>query len=218
MAIFDVVTKILGVFLSENSRNWLDYKFVRPPLEISSNYLDRFGRIGSIGFQATEFVDAITITNLSGMPVRIRRIEVDKKLLKKIDSRVVLGTFLFRDNKKLIESMMLNIPGLKNWMKETSAEEEVFKPYTAMLGEISVYKKCGPHISEHGTGSITLKPNDHIDLYFGVTCLTDVGKTIIPIRINVYPISDYKNPKISYKIDFYKGMTFEVRKGELYAR
>ncbi len=225
MAISDVVISSiatgivgfsLGIVLHENLKNWFYYKFVRSPLEISSNHFDTSGRIGGMWTWNTAFMDTLTITNVSDTPIRVRRIGIDKKILKNTGSRVVLASFLFRDYNKLIKSMGLNTTGLKEWMKETSVQDELVNPYTAKLGEISTYKQFGPHIAGADTGSITINPNEQANLYLGVLCLTDLDKFIIPVDVTVYPVSDYKNPKIPYKITFYKGMTFEPRNGHLY--
>jgi hypothetical protein len=199
MAISDVVISSLvtgivgfglGIFLNQNLSDWLYYKIVRPPLELSSRWIDTTGHpLNEFMRVGNEFNDIISITNVSNAPITIRRMEAD---LQEADGKEWMRgqflIFLFKNSDSFARSMKMNKPGLE---RNSKSHDTGLSPSTRWTGFPKILDIESP---------IILKPHDSIKIYLGIIGISKQGPA--KVRVFVYPVYDYKKTELYYNLIF----------------
>jgi len=184
-----IVGFFLGILFHEDTKNWLYYRFLKSPLKLSSQQADNLGPLYHGPMNVGDmFIEEINIMNVSRIPIWIERMEVIMKFLNWKGSKIRRMTFWFQDYGRLLDAM----------------EQARLNPFGGIEDlksvEYPTEQRVGTNFVGQNTVPMLLKPNEHKKLYFGMLGLVK-GKSIESM-VTIYPICEYKKPKLSYNLIF----------------
>ena len=173
--IFGFAGYLISLFFHQNLKSWLYFRYMKSPLELSSSLFDAVGyeyRFMKVG---KKFTDTLIITNNSDIPIRIKKMEADIKLLDGRPSQSGFTRFWFGKQEQLERSMGTGNP--------------VQKSRLLSMGDGDLFPKV-------------LKPQEHTKIFFGISAFSELDR--VRTIVSIYPVYDYKKPKISYFLAFTK--------------
>jgi hypothetical protein len=201
-----VIGYILNLFLHENLKSQVYFKFLKSPLKLSSSFIDKFAYHKDGFMESNEFKDTISIANESDIPIRIKRMQVIIEILSEAVPPSSFTAFWSETDKQLTRLMKPSRPVVKSGLVEPLSADLLPETLGIELPALNkpAAKITPVELSDVNLFPVTVKPKGGpVERCFGISWSPKLD--IVRAKIIVYPVSDYKKPEISYNVVFSKG-------------